>query len=134
MSNDGQPFQLQAGSLSASLTVRDLEASERWYREVAGFAVERRYEREGTVQSVALRAGDIRILLNRDNGAKGAERVKGEGFSMMITTTQDIDEVARGMKSRGGTLLSEPADTPWGGRAFRVQDPDGFRYAISSPR
>jgi uncharacterized glyoxalase superfamily protein PhnB len=27
---------------------------------------------------------------------------------------------------------SEPVDTPWGVRMFRVRDPDGFRLTISS--
>jgi predicted enzyme related to lactoylglutathione lyase len=62
------------------------------------------------------------------------DRAKGEGFSLMITTTQDIDALAEGIRRRGGTLLSEPADMPWGARVFRVQDPDGFRFAISSMR
>jgi len=27
---------------------------------------------------------------------------------------------------------TEPVDTPWGVRMFRLRDPDGFRFAISS--
>jgi hypothetical protein len=30
----------------------------------------------------------VRILLNQDDGAKGFDRVKGEGFSLMFTTAQ----------------------------------------------
>ena len=36
--------------------------------------------------------------------------------------------------SLDGTLVSEPTDMPWGARVFRVQDPDGYRLAISSER
>jgi len=50
----------------------------------------------------------------------------------MITTDQDIDELAKQVKERGGVLESEPADMPWGARVFRVQDPDGFKLVISS--
>ncbi len=124
----------RAGALAASLTVRDLRTSLAWYRDVVGFSVDREYEREGKLLSVALRAGDVRILLNQDDGAKGLDRVKGEGFSLMLTTTQDVDEVARRIREHGGTLDSEPADMPWGARAFRLRDPDGFRLAISSAR
>ena len=60
------------------------------------------------------------------------DRVKGEGFSLHITTDQNIDELANRIKARSGSLLSEPADMPWGARVFRVQDPDGFKLAISS--
>lgn len=123
---------LQGRALAASLTVRDLDTSVAWYRDALGFAIDRRIERDGRVTSVAVRAGDVRILLNQDDGAKGMDRVKGEGFSMMITTSQPVDDVAARIKAHGGTLDTEPADMPWGVRAFRVRDPDGFRYAISS--
>jgi uncharacterized glyoxalase superfamily protein PhnB len=123
-----------AGALAASLTVRDVRKSLAWYRDVVGFAVDREMEHEGRLRAVAVRAGDVRILLNQDDGAKGLDRVKGEGFSLMITTTQDVDGVAARIRKHGGTLDTEPADMPWGVRAFRLRDPDGYRFAISSPR
>jgi uncharacterized glyoxalase superfamily protein PhnB len=125
-----QPF--SARSLSASLTVKDLQASLDWYQDVAGFTVDRRHEREGKLMAISLRAGDVRLLITHDNGAKGVDRVKGEGFSMMITTDQNIDELAKAIQERGGTLDMEPADTPWGTRAFRLHDPDGFKYTVTS--
>lgn len=128
------PDTLHASSLSASLTVSDLSASMAWYCDALGFTVERRYEREGVLASVSLAAGDVRVLLNADTGARGPDRVKGEGFSMMLTTSDPVDEIAARIRAHGGTLDSEPADMPWGSRVFRVRDPDGFRWAISSPR
>lgn len=125
---------LTASTLSASLTVSDLARSIAWYRDVVGFTIDREHERGGRVIAVSLRAGDVRILIGQDDGAKGMDRVKGDGFSLMIATSQPIDEIATGIKARGGTLASEPMDTPWGGRVVRLQDPDGFRLAISSER
>jgi uncharacterized glyoxalase superfamily protein PhnB len=58
--------------------------------------------------------------------------VKGEGQSLQIITSQDVDAIAARIKSRGGTLDAEPMVTPWGARVFRLRDPDGFRFAISS--
>lgn len=123
---------LSAANMSASLTVKDVERSASWYCDVVGFAIEQRMEREGKVAAIRLRAGDVRILLNQDNGGRGWDRAKGEGFSLMLTTSQDIDQLAQGIKTAGGTLDSEPADMPWGARVFRVTDPDGFKFAISS--
>lgn len=131
---DSQPEPFQARSLAASLTVKDLEQSVAWYHGVVGFAVDQRMERDGQLRAVAVRAGDVRLLLNQDDGAKGWERAKGEGVSLMVTTAQDIDALAARIRAGGGTLDSEPADMPWGVRAFRVRDPDGFRIAFSSPR
>jgi uncharacterized glyoxalase superfamily protein PhnB len=124
---------LDAQSLQASLTVRDLRGSVAWYRNVLGFAVDREHERGGRLIAVSLRAGAVRILLTQDDGAKGTDRVKGEGFSLQLTTSQDIDRIAQRAKSAGGVLESEPVDA-WGARVFRLRDPDGFRLVISSPR
>ena len=129
-----EPESFRARTLSASLTVKDLQKSLAWYRDVAGFTVDQEYEREGTVRAVALKAGDVRIVIGQDDGAKGWDRVKGEGFSLQITTAQSVDELAERIKDLGGTLDSEPTDMPWGARLFRLKDPDGFKLTISSER
>lgn len=127
------PESFRGRSLTASLTVKDLERSLAWYRDVVGFTVDQVFEREGARVAVSLKAGAVRILLTRDDGAKGVDRAKGEGFSLMITTAQDIDALAKGIKDRGGVLASEPADMH-GARAFRLVDLDGFRLTISAER
>jgi len=129
-----EPESFRARGLSISMTVKELKASVDWYRDVVGFTVDQEFEREGKVRSVALKAGDVRILLNQDDGAKGWDRKKGEGISFQFTTVQDIDAIAKRIKDKGTTLETEPADMPWGVRAFRVRDPDGYKFSISSPR
>jgi uncharacterized glyoxalase superfamily protein PhnB len=130
MTTESQPF--IGRTISASLTVKDLQRSLDWYQDVIGFTVDRRHEREGKLVAVSLKAGEVRVLIGQDDGAKGWDRVKGEGFSLHITTDQNIDELANRITAQGGNLLSEPADMSWGARVFRVQDPDGFKLAISS--
>jgi uncharacterized glyoxalase superfamily protein PhnB len=133
MADRNSDERLNAEALSASLTVSDIRASLAWYRDAVGFDVEREIIRDGILRAVALRAGNARLLLNQDDGAKGADRAKGEGCSLMLTTRQSVDTVAARIRAHGGTLVTEPADMPWGARAFRVRDPDGFAFAISSP-
>jgi uncharacterized glyoxalase superfamily protein PhnB len=128
------PDAIVASALAVSLTVKDLQKSLHWYRDVVGFSEVRRIEREGKLHGVSLQAGDARIAINQDDGAKGWTRVKGEGFSFNLTTSQSIDAVAKGIKERGGVLDSEPADMPWGVRMFRLRDLDGYKFAIASPR
>ena len=123
---------MNADSLEASLTVKDLQRSLDWYCDVVGFAVDRKHERAGKVIAVSIQAGAVRLLLGQDDGAKGLDRVKGDGFSLQITTRERADDLAARIKERGGVLESEPVDTPWGRRVFRVRDPDGFRLTISS--
>jgi lactoylglutathione lyase len=124
---------LRAVALSPSITVRDVHASLAWYRDVLGFEVDREMVRDGKLRGVALRAGDVRLLINQDDGAKGLDRIKGAGLSLMFSTRQSVDAVAAHIKAHGGTIASEPADMPWGQRVFRVVDPDGFMFAVSSP-
>ena len=123
---------LQAESLEASLTVGDLDRSVAWYCDVLGFVIGQRHERDGRPVAVSLRAGAVRILLAQDDGAKGTQRVKGEGISLQITTSQKAEEVALRIKSHDIALDTEPTRMPWGVTVFRVCDPDGFRLTISS--
>lgn len=125
---------LDGRALAASLTVSDLAASLHWYRDILGFTVNQQFEREGKLIAVSLRAGGVRVLISQDDGTRGSERVKGEGFSLLIETAQDVDAIATRVKNRGGVLELEPADSPWGGRIFRLRDPDGFKFAIASLR
>lgn len=125
-----EPFAAQ--NLQASLTVADIGRSLRWYRDVLGFAIDREFERDGRLFAVSLRADKVRLLLTQDDGAKG-ERTKGEGFSLQLTTAQDIDGLAELARQAGAVLDTEPVDA-WGVRVFRLRDPDGFRLVISSPR
>ena len=126
------PDTLRLRSISPSLTVGDIEASLAWYRDVVGFHLKETWEHEGKVGGVELVAGEIHVYLGQDDWAKGRDRMKGEGFRLHLTTAGDLDEIAAGIEARGGTLESQPADMPWGGRAFSLVDPDGFKLTIST--
>lgn len=128
-----QPESFRGRELSASLSVNDLEKSLAWYCNVVGFTVDKKYEREGKLRAVSLKAGAVRLLIGQDDGARGTDRVKGLGFSLQITTAQNVDDIANRIKKLGGVLESEPADA-WGARVFRVRDPDGFLLVVSSER
>lgn len=128
------PDSFQAITLSASLTVNDIRKSMAWYRDVLGFKVDQEFERDGALVAVVLRAGATGIVIDQDNGAKGFDRVKGQGFSLQFTTAQNVDEFAKRIKASGGIIESEPADMHWGARVFRIKDPDGFTLVISSER
>lgn len=127
--DESSPF--IATTLSASLTVADLAASLAWYRDVLGFTVARPFERDGKMFAVSLRAGVVAVLLTQDDGGKGTDRARGDGFSLRLTTAQDVDALAAGIKARGGKLDAEPVDG-WGARVFRLRDPDGFKFVIST--
>lgn len=123
---------LNASSFTLSITVKDLATSRAWYTDALGFVVEQEYERDGRPQAVVLNGGQVRMLLNQDDGAKGWDRIKGQGF-MVTVNVADVDAVAGRARAAGATLDTEPEDKPWGARQFQIIDPDGFKLGISQP-
>ena len=123
---------LNLGGVMPAITVSDLGASIAWYRDVMGFVVAREIEHEGQRVGAMMSAGSVQFMLGQDDFAKGRDRPKGIGFRLYCVSEQDIDELAAGIKARGGTLDQEPTDQPWGARDFAVSDPDGFKITISS--
>ena len=120
------PEKFQA-TTSVSLTVKDIQKSAAWYQGIVGFGIERTFERDGKLVLVALKAGHVRINLNQDDGAKGWDRIKGLGFSVNIWTTEDIDGIAKRIKTSGGTLdvigspiVTKLASRPYVAMTFRA--------------
>jgi uncharacterized glyoxalase superfamily protein PhnB len=104
-----------ATTLGCSITCKELETSLRFYRDVLGFAVDMTFEKEGALAGAVISAGDIRIVLNQDDGKLGWDRIKGQGCYLQINVNgaADVDAAAARIKVAGGTLLSDPEDRPW---------------------
>jgi uncharacterized glyoxalase superfamily protein PhnB len=122
---------LEIKSIAPSFTVDDLQKSITFY-EGLGFAVDERWEEDGKLLGVMLRAGNNHIGLSQDDWKKGRDRKKGVGMRVFIATTQNIDEVAARAKRAGIKLEAEPHDPEWKSREFDVTDPSGFLLTISN--
>ena len=123
---------LRLSSVVPGLTVSDLARSLAWYCDVLGCTIKERWEPEGVLVGAELAAGDVRFMIGQDDWRKGRDRVKGAGFRLYCSTTQDVDRLAAAIQARGGTLADEPRDG-WGMRAFAIEDPDGFKITIARP-
>jgi uncharacterized glyoxalase superfamily protein PhnB len=125
---------LQGTSVMPSLTVNNLQQSLDFFAGL-GFEVEDRWEDNGVLLGVMIKAGEARLGLNQDDGKKGRDRIKGVGVRLYIEAKDDIDQVAARAKASGIELKTEPHDTEWGTRAFEVTEPSGFAMTIgSAPR
>jgi uncharacterized glyoxalase superfamily protein PhnB len=122
---------LNAKSILPGLTVDDLGKSISFY-EALGFSVGQRWELDGTLLSVMLKAGELELGLNQDDWKKGCNRQEGIGTRLNIETTQGIDEIAARVKAAGFALDVEPFDTQWKTRQFELTDPSGFKLTVSS--
>jgi lactoylglutathione lyase len=103
-----------------------------FYQDVLGFTPKERWEEEGVLRGIEMIAGKVSFWLGQDDWKKGRDRVKGQGFRLYCETPQDIDGMAQRVRDAGVTLLEEPKDQPWGGRAFAIVDPDGFAITFAS--
>jgi uncharacterized glyoxalase superfamily protein PhnB len=124
---------LQVSAIVPIVTVDDLQKSITFY-EALGFTIDERWEDNGKLLGVMLRAGKIQIGLNQDDWKKGRDRKKGIGMRLFISTPQNVDEIAVRARDAGVRLDSEPHDTEFKSRAFEVTDPSGFLLTISSER
>jgi len=131
-SGNGGTRSLTLRSASPSFTVNDLDRSLGWYRDVLGFDVEETWKDEGKVIGVSLKAGDVSFMIGQDDWKKGRDRKKGEGFRVFCTTKKSVDDIAKRIESKGGTLDQRPTDQAWGARTISVTDPDGFKITIAN--
>jgi uncharacterized glyoxalase superfamily protein PhnB len=127
-----QPETLRLRDIAPGFTVNDLQKSMAFYVDALGFSVDERWETDGELRGVMLRAGRCRLGLSQDDFAKGRDRAKGLGMSIWLTTVQDLEKVVARIKKNGVTLEQELAEMPWGGRAFALTDPDGFKLTFTT--
>ncbi len=127
-----QPHSLQGTTIMPSLTVNNLQDSEKFFTAL-GFEIEDRWEDNGKLMGLMLKGGNARLGLAQDDGKKGLNRLKGVGVRIYIEANGDINAVAARAKAAGVTLSKEPHDTEWGTRAFEVTEPSGFLLTIASP-
>ena len=126
-----QPESLRLRSMSAALTVNDLAKSIAFYQDLVGFTPGDRWEQDGELRGIEMKAGICDLWLNQDDFARGRDRVKGVGIRLFASTTQDITQMAARIKGGGGVLDYEPRRASWGEFTFALVDPDGYKITIS---
>ena len=125
-----QPETLRLRAVAPSLTVRDLARSVDFYTRALGCVVTERWESEGALLGVMLRAGRCGFGLSQDDGAKGRDRKLGQGVRFWCETAQDRDALAARVRAAGGAA-DGPASEPWGELTVSVDDPDGYHFSFT---
>jgi catechol 2,3-dioxygenase-like lactoylglutathione lyase family enzyme len=106
-----------------TLSVRDVDASVRWYRDVLGFQPV--FAMPGLAHLRWARYAD---LLLRTGAATDA--TKGVGITLSFAVS-DVDTLAARVRAAGHPFLQEPGDRPWNARDFTLADPDGFALTFT---
>ena len=123
----------EQASFFVALTVKDVEASVKWYQEVLGF--ERIFGMpapDGKLVLAHMRwmaCANILLRLDLEPAVGAMDKGKGVELSFQIMDG-NIDEFAKRVKEFDAHILQKPYNTPWNTREFTVADPDGFRLTF----
>lgn len=113
----------------ATIHVADLEASIRFYEEVIGLKVARRFP-AGPNMEIAFMAeagGAAEIELICDKGAEPP--IYGEWPSLGLAVS-DLDQAMEQVKKQGVEIVAGPIQPNPGTRFFFIHDPDGVNLEI----
>lgn len=128
--NRRDPQTLRARLLVPTLSVVDLDASREWYVDVVGFHLVEEFSSHRPARGLRLAAGDVKLILREKDGKGEVPAARPGGVVLNLHTVQDVDDLARRIEERGGTIESGPEDHPGGIRSFCVRDPDGVAWVI----
>lgn len=104
------------------LHVQDLHRSRAFYTNTLGLPIVPEFSDDHFI--VVQPAGDAQIGITTAPGT-----ASGPSSTELALEVSDVDSIYREWKMQGVTLLTEPADFPFG-RAFDAQDPDGNKLSI----
>lgn len=84
---------------------------------------------EGNEEHTTVRIGGFGLALWKQSipecsREENSKQIRKHHYSLMFSST-DVDQTCERAKKLGATILEEPADQPWGCRAFVMSDPDG---------
>ena len=89
----------------------------------------------GTVVHGEVRAGERRVWLHLTSetaklATPAALGAAGGGVTILV---KDVDAHFKAVRGAGATILSEPADQPYGQREYALRDTDGHTWWIATP-
>jgi len=101
-------------SVSPQISVRDVRATQEYYRDILGFEVLWLW---GENDFGAVGANDVAIYFTHEDDPKAE--------SVLCIDVDDVDAYYKTLKQKGARIVSELETKPWGMREFSVEDLNG---------
>jgi catechol 2,3-dioxygenase-like lactoylglutathione lyase family enzyme len=111
-----------------NLYVTDIEAAERFYRDLLGFSETFRTPSQGTPAHVELRLGEFTLglaTIKALHDVHGVTAGTGPPRSELVLWTDDVDAAVTALSAKGAEVLSPPHDFAASLRGAWVADPEG---------
>ncbi len=109
------------GLRHVALSVKDLDACERFYVGVLGMQVEWRPDAD----NLYLTSGADNLALHRARNAFATEGQRLDHIGFILRDAQVVDEWCEFLKQQGVTIAQPPKTHRDGARSFYCRDPDG---------
>jgi lactoylglutathione lyase len=113
------------------LSTTDMERALRFYRDLLGGVVSYQFPPEGEPGYVALELGGSHLGIGLDPSLRDEGPPDRRRFALWVDA-DDCDAAVEQLRGQSVTVLTEPADQPWGERVAEVLDPDGHKVIIAS--
>ena len=110
----------------ASLQVRDLETSKKFYVEKLGFELAEMKNPEAVI--FKFNKGEASFAIRKPLEDLGDKEL-GNGVSIWFAVNEEIEILKASFVDSGVHVLGPIMDTPFG-KAFHVKDPDGYKLTF----
>lgn len=133
---DQVQVQSQSVKLQVNLAVKDLQVSAAFYTETFGFK-----ELSNDPGYILLQRNELILGLKTDEllwyPDPGEQPVESLARGVGVELVLEISDIGQfhGKMQQAGVAIREPLkEQPWGATDFRMLDPDGYYWRITSPR
>jgi uncharacterized glyoxalase superfamily protein PhnB len=113
------------------LGYEDLAGARDFFVNALGFEEEWTvHNHDGSLSRSHVRLGDTLLMLDRPgaHGVKSPRQVGGVTH-LIVISVGDVDPHHDRAVAAGATILTAPADRPWG-RDYELQDPEGYVFSF----
>jgi catechol 2,3-dioxygenase-like lactoylglutathione lyase family enzyme len=118
-------------ALRCEIFPADLDRSVDFYVRVLGFTL-LRDERRSDEPYIYMQRGDVRLGALRDPGAVIEGEQRPPVGVELVLEVDDLDAERERIAAAGWPLTDELTERPWGLRDFRLLDPDGYYWRITT--